>query len=427
VSTLAGRVAVVTGAAAGIGLAVAEVLAREGAQLVLCDIDPEAGRAAAGRLGATFVAADARVEIELEQVFAVARERHGGVDLLVNNAGGREPPAYPDVPATNWTAVLDLNLRAPMLAAQLAIESMRQRGGGAIVNVASSAGVGLGPHAMPEYAAAKAGLIRLTGALAPLAAEGIRVSCVAPGMVDTPASRRSRARMTDAERARLPAILEAADVARLVCDLLADAGAAGRIVYWESRDEPPRVLAAGRPAPLVVRPREDDDPARGRPTPVDVCPLGDGERDWANAELQGAWGEGAARLGELVDFRALPGFVARIAGRPAGLVTYAIRGDACEVVTLNSLEPGRGVARALLDAVRAAATAAGCTRLWLITSNDNLRALRLYQRWGLELVALHRDAVNRSRATLKPGISERGEDGIPIAHELELELRLDRP
>jgi NAD(P)-dependent dehydrogenase (short-subunit alcohol dehydrogenase family) len=220
---------------------VAEALAAAGSELVLCDIDPEAA-AVASRLGATFVAADTRVEIELEQVFAVAEGRHGGVDLLVNNAGGREPPAFPDAPVTNWTGVLDLNLRAPMLAMQLAIASMRRRGGGAIVNVGSSAGVGLGPHAMPDYAAAKAGLIRLTGALAPLAVEGIRVSCVCPGMVDTPASRRSRGRMSAEERAALPTVIEAAAVAALILELLDDEDAAGRVVFWESGDEAPRAL-----------------------------------------------------------------------------------------------------------------------------------------------------------------------------------------
>jgi 3-oxoacyl-[acyl-carrier protein] reductase len=242
VTELAGRVAVVTGAAAGIGLAVAEALAAAGARLVLCDIDPEAGREAAERTGATFVAADACVEIELEQVFAVAEELHGGVDLLVNNAGGREPPAFPDSPVSNWTGVLDLNLRAPMLAAQLAIASMRRRGGGAIVSVASSAGIGLGPHPMPDYAAAKAGLIRLTGALGPLAAEGIRVSCVCPGMVDTPASRRSRDAMSAEELAALPTVLDAAQVAAVIVELLADEDAAGRVVAWESGDVAPRIL-----------------------------------------------------------------------------------------------------------------------------------------------------------------------------------------
>jgi NAD(P)-dependent dehydrogenase (short-subunit alcohol dehydrogenase family) len=240
-SALAGRVGVVTGAGAGIGRAVAEALAADGVQLVLCDIDPEAA-ALASRLGATFLDADVRVEIELEQVFAVTEERHGGVDLLVNNAGGREPPAFPESPVANWTGVLDLNLRAPMLAMQLAIASMRRRGGGAIVNVGSSAGVGLGPHPMPDYAAAKAGLMRLTASLAPLAAEGIRVSCVCPGMVDTPASRRSRERMGAEERAALPTVIAAEDVAGLIVELLADEDAAGRVVVWDNGDESPRAL-----------------------------------------------------------------------------------------------------------------------------------------------------------------------------------------
>ena len=93
-------------------------------------------------------------------------------------------------------------------------------------------------------------------------------------------------------------------------------------------------------------------------------------------------------------------------------------------LTIRSLQEGRGVGRALLDAVRDAALEAGCTRFWLITTNDNLRALELYQRWGMEIVAFHRHAVTEARRHLKPSIPERGTHGIPIAHELELELRL---
>jgi ribosomal protein S18 acetylase RimI-like enzyme len=156
-----------------------------------------------------------------------------------------------------------------------------------------------------------------------------------------------------------------------------------------------------------------------------VRPLTEEDRSWAAAIEGQSWGEpGVARLGELVDPTSLPGFVARLDGERAGLVTYAVRGDECEVVTLRSLREGRGVARALLDAVREAATEAGCRRLWLITTNDNLRALALYQRWGMDLVALHRHAVSDSRRRLKPSIPERGANGVPIAHELELELRL---
>jgi ribosomal protein S18 acetylase RimI-like enzyme len=157
-----------------------------------------------------------------------------------------------------------------------------------------------------------------------------------------------------------------------------------------------------------------------------VRPLGDGDRDWAREVLVRSWGSTrVARLGEVIDLAPLPGFVALVDGVRQGLVTYALQGDACEVATLDSLAPGRGVGRALLGAVAGAARAAGCRRIWLITTNDNTRALRIYQQAGWDLVALHRGAVDEARRRLKPEISELGEDGIPIRHELELELRIN--
>lgn len=157
---------------------------------------------------------------------------------------------------------------------------------------------------------------------------------------------------------------------------------------------------------------------------VDVRPLTEDDRAWASQVEADSWGAPVvARLGELVDPTELPGFVALVDGERAGLATYAVRGDDCELVTIRSLREGEGIGRALLDAVRAAATAAGCRRLWLITTNNNLRALRIYQRWGMDIVALHRNAVAESRR-LRPSIPERDADGIPMAHELELELEL---
>jgi ribosomal protein S18 acetylase RimI-like enzyme len=158
---------------------------------------------------------------------------------------------------------------------------------------------------------------------------------------------------------------------------------------------------------------------------VDVQPLTESDRAWAVEAEAASWSKPAvARLGELVDPTQLPGFIALLDGQRAGVASYAVRGDECELVTIRSLREGHGVGRALLDAVRDAAIEAGCTRLWLITTNDNLRALELYQRWGMDIVAFHRHAVTEARRRLKPSIPERNARGIPIARELELELRL---
>lgn len=108
---------------------------------------------------------------------------------------------------------------------------MAARGGGAIVNIASVAGLGTTSHDAPEYAAAKAGVIRFTACLGPLRdSVGVRVNCICPGLVDTPASRRSRARLTPTERAALPPVLTPADIAEAALTLLADDTIAGRIM-----------------------------------------------------------------------------------------------------------------------------------------------------------------------------------------------------
>jgi GNAT superfamily N-acetyltransferase len=156
---------------------------------------------------------------------------------------------------------------------------------------------------------------------------------------------------------------------------------------------------------------------------VIVRPFRDGDREWVRETLRELWGETVVSRGVVHDPTTLPGFVAEEGGGRVGLLTYRVDGADCEVVTIDAFPEGVGAGTALLDAAGRAARDAGCGRLWLITTNDNLRALRFYQRRGFRLVAVHPDALERSRE-LKPSIPEIGLDGIPLRDELELELRL---
>jgi GNAT superfamily N-acetyltransferase len=167
-----------------------------------------------------------------------------------------------------------------------------------------------------------------------------------------------------------------------------------------------------------------DEPA-APPVPVAVRPLGAADRAWAGGVLTDSWGGTTiVSLGQAHDTTALPGLVAEFGGERLGLATYALdENGACELVTLDSLSPGRGVGGALLEAVVERAVGARCSRVWLITTNDNVRALRFYQRRGFDLVAVNRDAVTRARRE-KPQIPETGQEGIPLRHEVELERRL---
>ena len=230
---LSGRVALVTGAGAGIGRAVALALAHAGASVVAVDLD-EAAAEETVRLagGGKAVRADVADDEELRAAFAAV----GPLDVLVNNAGGVSGPTFPDAPSERWSAILTVNLRATMLGIQLALESMRGRGG-AIVNVSSIAGVGYGPHGAPEYAAAKAGVVRLTAALAPLADDGVRVNCICPDWVDTPAARRSLEQATAEERAAAPPLVPAERVADAIVELVKDESLAGRVLVCPATAE----------------------------------------------------------------------------------------------------------------------------------------------------------------------------------------------
>ncbi len=141
--------------------------------------------------------------------------------------------------------------------------------------------------------------------------------------------------------------------------------------------------------------------------------------------IQARWGaEIVVAHGAVYHPDQLPGFVCEADGRWLGLITTHIEGDTCEIVTLDSLTEGQGVGTALVEAVKQAAKTRPCGRLWLITTNDNLNALRFYQKRGFVLTAVHRHAVTISRQ-IKPAIPLTGQDGILIRDEIELELRLD--
>jgi N-acetylglutamate synthase-like GNAT family acetyltransferase len=158
---------------------------------------------------------------------------------------------------------------------------------------------------------------------------------------------------------------------------------------------------------------------------MDIRPLGTGDSRWVAEFVTDRWGAPTVvSRGRVRRPSELPGFVALESAEPIGLATYAIDGEACELVTIDSLTEGVGVGSALVETVKDAAAAAGCRRLWLITTNDNLRMLRFAQKRGFSLVAVRPNALEESRR-LKPEIGLVGNEGIPLRDELELELRLE--
>jgi NAD(P)-dependent dehydrogenase (short-subunit alcohol dehydrogenase family) len=189
---LSGKVAIVTGAARGIGRATALALARQGAQVAAVDIDAAGGQQTAAdvqRSGTTAlaiaidVADSAQVNTMVEQVVT----QLGRVDFLVNNAyisGGYAP--VPETTDEVWQRVIAVNLTGYFNCARAAARVMIAQGGGAMVNLSSGAGLRGSISAGVQYSASKAGIIGLTkGLAADLAPQGIRVNCIAPGLIDT--------------------------------------------------------------------------------------------------------------------------------------------------------------------------------------------------------------------------------------------------
>jgi NAD(P)-dependent dehydrogenase (short-subunit alcohol dehydrogenase family) len=248
------RVALVTGGGgAGTGRAIALRLASAGAAVVAADIDEDGGAQTVRRIEnaggrAAFVRADVTVEEDVRGMIALAEEAFGGLDILVNSAGLTPQPHFPEAPVEHWSRYLDLNLRGPMLAIHHALEPMKRRGGGAVVNIASIAGLGYAPHSSPEYSAAKAGLIRLTATLAPLREQAnVRVNCIVPNWIGTDEVKAEIAAMSPEERAEVPDELTTPEeIAEAVARFVEDETMAGRVMVWWTGEEPRLVLVDRR-------------------------------------------------------------------------------------------------------------------------------------------------------------------------------------
>lgn len=189
----ADQVAVVTGAATGIGEATAKALSRSGANVYLIDIDAARGASVADGVG-TFIETDVTSLDSLERAFSEISNIHDSVDVLVNNAGGFGTQATTETIApSEWRELLDLNLTSVFLACRVAIPLLRRSPAGRIINVGSLAGQTGGYRTSPAYAAAKAGVHSYTRILAhELAADGITVNAIAPSAVLTDRIRQVR-------------------------------------------------------------------------------------------------------------------------------------------------------------------------------------------------------------------------------------------
>lgn len=148
------------------------------------------------------------------------------------------------------------------------------------------------------------------------------------------------------------------------------------------------------------------------------------DRDWVRERIIDSWeADVVVAHGELFRPADLPGFAAFADGEPVGLLTDHIQGKDCEIVTLDSWSEGQGVGTALIEAAKQAARRAGCGRLFLVTTNNNIHALRFYQKRGFVISGIHINAIVESRK-LKPEIPLVDDDGLPIRDEIEFEMEL---
>ncbi len=209
-SKLEGRIAVITGAASGIGRGIAIAFAREGADIVVADKVNEAQAAnvitavtAHGR-EALFIRTDVSDEESVRGMAAQALAHFGRVDILVNNAGIFSESLLEDMTINDWDRVVNTNLRGTFLCTRFLIKQMLDRGDGRIINIASQLGQ-IGGGSVAHYSASKAGIIGLTKALArEVSSRGVLVNAIAPGPIETPLLDSETEQWRSAKLAELP-------------------------------------------------------------------------------------------------------------------------------------------------------------------------------------------------------------------------------
>jgi 3-oxoacyl-[acyl-carrier protein] reductase len=222
------QVAIITGAAQGIGHAIARTLHEHGAHVVIADLDPDLAVTAARKLtadspgpaGATGVRCDVTDEDEVRALVESTVTRHGGLDVFVNNAGITRDKTLRKMTSEQFRSVIDVHLYGAWLGTKYAAEAMRPNQRGTIVNISSISGK-VGMFGQTNYSAAKAGIIGLTKASAKeLARDGIRVNAIQPGLIRTP--------MTEA----VPAEVYAAKLAEIPLGRAGEPGEVGAVVLF---------------------------------------------------------------------------------------------------------------------------------------------------------------------------------------------------
>jgi len=210
---LQGKIALVTGAASGIGEAIARCFAEHGATVIVSDIRAEPGEAVAQSIGGTaeFMALDASDPDEWTAVVAGIREKHGGVDVLVNNAGCGAGGGIERETLADHRRVMDLNVTGVWLGMRTVLSAMDARGGGSIVNISSIDGL-VGVEGLGSYVGSKFAVTGMTRALAlELGARNVRVNAVHPGIIATPMVMKN----TGSSMARLEAAVARQPIARM--------------------------------------------------------------------------------------------------------------------------------------------------------------------------------------------------------------------